>query len=318
MEERAPLDRRSLQHTSKDLEGQIWAQIGTPQYNPPVAPVQASEATTTNKLNICTSPLESYKIPKLGSSTKAEETAKISSAGGDSRDDDSDTELHVDENAETVLVEAEPELTEPKDSGAEEKPASKGEEEKPDKEEKEKNSDKDKESSGGDSYIDDVPYTSSNDPKLIKARVFIGQLNTSKCTKKDVEKVFAPYGKLLGVLLLHGYGFVQYEDEECAKKAIKEAHGAEICGSKIACDRPMALKQLLRGTYIHQPLVKYFSKLLIIFFPLQMSVERGVCLPSLSVAERGSCWRNSITFGGELSLTSSTITTTTTVSLTIP
>ena len=191
MEERAPLDRQSLQHTSKDLEGQIWAQIGTPQYNPPVVPVQASEATTTSKVT-CTSPLDSYKIPKLGSSTKAEETAKNSSAGGDSRDDDSDTELHVDENAETVLVEAEPEHSEPKESGAEEKPASKGEEEKSDKEEKEKNSDKDKESSTGDSYIDDVPYTSSNDPKLIKARVFIGQLNTSKCTKKDVETVFAP------------------------------------------------------------------------------------------------------------------------------
>jgi RNA recognition motif-containing protein len=244
MEERAPLDRQSLQHTSKDLEGQIWAQIGTPQYNPPVAPAQASEASTITNVNVtCTSPLESYKIPKLGSSTKAEETAKSSSAGGDSRDDDSDAELHVDENAETVLVEAEPEHSESKET--EEKPASKGEEEKSDKKEKE-SSDKGKESAG-DSYIDDIPYTSSNDPKLIKARVFVGQLNTSKCTKKDVEKVFAPYGKLLGVLLLHGYGFVQYEDEECAKKAIKEAHGAEICGSKIACDRPMALKQLLRS-----------------------------------------------------------------------
>ncbi len=247
MEERAPLDRQSLQHTSKDLEGQIWAQIGTPQYNPPVVPAQASEASTITNVT-CTSPLESYKIPKLGSSTKAEETAKSSSAGGDSRDDDSDAELHVDENAETVLVEPEPEHSETKESGAEEKPASKGEEEKSDKEKKE-SSDKGKES-GGESYIDDIPYTSSNDPKLIKARVFVGQLNTSKCTKKDVEKVFAPYGKLLGVLLLHGYGFVQYEDEECAKKAIKEAHGAEICGSKIACDRPMALKQLLRGMYI--------------------------------------------------------------------
>lgn len=242
MEERAPLDRQSLQHTSKDLEGQIWAQIGTPQYNPPVAVAQASESTTTQ----VTSPLESYKIPKLGSASKAEELAKNSnSTGGDSRDDDSDVELHVDENAETVLVEAEPEHGEPKEGGAEDKAASKGDEEKSDKEEKDK-SDKDKESTS-DSYIDDIPYTSSNDPKLIKARVFVGQLDTSKCTKKDVEKVFAPFGKLLGVLLLHGYGFVQYEDEECAKKAIKEAHGAEICGSKIACDRPLALKQLLRG-----------------------------------------------------------------------
>ena len=244
MEERAPLDRQSLQHTSKDLEGQIWAQIGTPQYNPPVVP--ASESSTNTKLT-CTSPLESYKIPRLGSSTTAEEPAKNSSAGGDSRDDDSDAELHVDENAETVLAEAEPEpRSESKESGGEEKPASKGEEDKSDKEEKK--SDKEKESTG-DSYIDDIPYTSSNDPKLIKARVFVGQLDTSKCTKKDVEKVFAPYGKLLGILLLHGYGFVQYEEEECAKRAIKEAHGVDICGSKIACDRPMALKQLLRGMH---------------------------------------------------------------------
>lgn len=257
MEERAPLDRQSLQHTSKDLEGQIWAQIGTPQYNPPVVTAQASsESTTSPKV---TSPLESYKIPKLGSAAKPEEPAKNSGAGGDLRDDDSDVELHVDENAETVLVEAEPEHAEPKESGAEEKPQanSKGEEEKPDKDEKEK-SDKDKDSTG-DSYIDDIPYTSSNDPKLIKARVFVGQLDTSKCTKKDVEKVFAPYGKLLGVLLLHGYGFVQYEDEECAKRAIKEAHGADICGSKIACDRPVALKQLLRGMSATDEIIFFFQ-----------------------------------------------------------
>ena len=223
MEERAPLDRQSLQHTSKEPEAQVWAQIGTPNYNPPVP--QASDPSTTK----VTSPLESYKIPRLGSAAKAEESAKNNmNTGGESRDDDSDVELHVDENAETVLVEADPE---PKDSGAEDKSASKGEEEKSDKEEKDKPV-KDK-SSTSDDYTEDVPYTSSNDPKLIKARVFVGQLDTSKCTKKDVEKVFEPFGKLLGVLLLHGYGFVQYEDEECAKKAIKDAHGKEICGSKI-------------------------------------------------------------------------------------
>ena len=215
MEERAPLDRQSLQHTSKEPEAQVWAQIGTPQYNPPVP--QASEPTTK-----VTSPLESYKIPKLGSSTKAEEPAKSS---GDARDEDSDVELHVDENAETILVDNEPETVGNKEGGeeSEAKTSPRREEEKSDTEEKVSKLDDE----------DPTPYTSSNDPKLIKARVFVGQLETSKCTKKDVEKVFEPFGKLLGILLLNGYGFVQYEDEDCAKKAIKDAHGTEICGTKI-------------------------------------------------------------------------------------
>lgn len=217
MEERAPLDRRSLQHTSKEPEAQIWAQIGTPQYNPTVP--QTSE--TAEKV---TSPLESYKIPKLGSSSNADESTKTS---GEGHDEDSDEELQVDENAETVLAEAEPEPSgsattaesaEDK-AGSEAKPSQKKEEDKDD-------------TKATIPEEDSTPYTSSNDPKFIKARVFVGQL-TPKCTKKDVEKVFEPFGKLLGVLLLKGYGFVQFEDEECAMKAIKDAHGAEICGSKI-------------------------------------------------------------------------------------
>ena len=222
MVERAPLDRRSLQHTSKEPEAQVWAQIGTPHYNPSVP--QASDAKETSPPARETT-LESSKNPKLGSPpAKTEDTVRIASTsvGGDSRDDESDVELHVDENAETNLVEADPE---PKESEGDDKEASKGEGEKSEKDEKE-----DKESSGD----DELPFTSSNDPKLIKARVFIGQLDTSNCTKKDVEKVFAPYGKMLGVLLLHGYGFVQYEDEESAKNAIKEAHGTPIGGDKIS------------------------------------------------------------------------------------
>lgn len=224
MEERAPLDRQSLQHTSKEPEAQVWAQIGTPQYNPPVPQTQAEQQTNDVK-----SPLESYKIPKVGSSSTVEEAAKSS---GDVRDEESDEELQVDENAETVLADVEPteasgnketvESTDEKTSQKKEETISDKEDKKPDKEDGKPGEDE-----------DPTPYTSSNDPKLIKARVFVGQLDTSKVTKKDVEKVFEPFGKLLGVLLLNGYGFVQYEEEECAKKAIKDAHGTEICGSKI-------------------------------------------------------------------------------------
>ena len=214
MDERAPLDRHSLQHTSKEPEAQVWAQIGTPQYNPTVR----QDGESSNKP---TSPLDSYKIPRLGSSSKMDETGKSS---GDGRDEDSDVELEVDENAETILAENEPDTSANKETSSESKQAqNKGEGES----RKEANA----------SRTDDVPYTSSNDPKLIRARVFVGQLDTSKCTKKDLEKAFEPYGKLLGVLVLKGYGFIQYEDEECAMKAIKEAHGTEICGSKIGESR---------------------------------------------------------------------------------
>ena len=217
MEERAPLDRQSLQHTSKEPEAQIWAQIGTPQYNPPVT----QENDSPNK---ATSPLESYKIPRLGSTSKGEESNKNS---GDAHDEDSEEELQVDENAETVLADNEPESTGNKttsDTTEESKDAQK-------KEEKEENTEKEKKKSDDEDLY--TPHTSSNDPKMIRARVFVGQLETKKCTKKDVENVFEQFGKVLGVLLLNGYGFVQFEDEECAKTAIKDAHGMEICGSKI-------------------------------------------------------------------------------------
>ena len=224
MEERAPLDRQSLKHTSKEPEAQVWAQIGTPQYNPPVPQTQAEQQT-----NQVTSPPESFKIPKVGSSSTVEESVKSS---GEARDEESDEELQVDENAETVLADVEPtessgnketvESTDETTPQKREEAYSEKEDKKPDKEDRKAADDE-----------DPTPYTSSNDPKLIKARVFVGQLDTSKVTKKDVEKVFEPFGKLLGVLLLNGYGFVQYEDEECAKRAIKDAHGTEICGTKI-------------------------------------------------------------------------------------
>ena len=201
------MDRHALQHTSKEPEAQMWAQIGTPQYNPNVR----QDGEPSEKV---TSPLENYKIPRLGSTSKSEEATK------NSQDEDSDVELEVDENAETVLTENEPEASgnkESKDASSESKPPQKAEEDKSEKNEK----------------TEDFPYTSSNDPRLIRARVFVGRLNTSQCTKKDVEKVFEPFGKILGVLLLNGYGFVQYEDEENAMKAIKDAHDTEICGSKI-------------------------------------------------------------------------------------
>lgn len=40
--------------------------------------------------------------------------------------------------------------------------------------------------------------TSSNDPKLLYSRVFIGNLATDKVEADEVEAMFTKYGKILG------------------------------------------------------------------------------------------------------------------------
>lgn len=75
--------------------------------------------------------------------------------------------------------------------------------------------------------------TSSTDPKLMNARVFIGNLAADKMSRHEVEKLFQDYGKILGVSLHKSYGFVQFATEEDAKKAVKEMHGQLVQGLKL-------------------------------------------------------------------------------------
>ena len=63
--------------------------------------------------------------------------------------------------------------------------------------------------------------------------MFVGHLDTDKVTKDDVHRLFAPYGRVIGVALHQGYGFVQYDNADSAKAAIKEAHGTPVAGMKI-------------------------------------------------------------------------------------
>ncbi len=81
--------------------------------------------------------------------------------------------------------------------------------------------------------LQDKHDTSSNSPYMIRSRIFVGHLDTDKVSKEDVRQLFAPYGKVVGVALHQGYGFVQYDNAESAKAAIKEAHGTPVAGMKI-------------------------------------------------------------------------------------
>ena len=207
-----------------DPEAQAWAQIGTnvAQEKQPVVPepVASSELPTTDA---------------EADATKAPE-----------RDEDANSEvqLHVDEDAEPFQVddaienEPEPETNDKEDPSTSPKGEGESQPQVPE-DSKEKGPDfkDDRERSSRERDLDDdsdVPQkTNSGNPKMIRARVFVGHLNTDKAARKDVEDLFAPYGNVLGVSLQHGYGFVQYEREDEAKKAIKELHGTDFCGMRL-------------------------------------------------------------------------------------
>ena len=40
--------------------------------------------------------------------------------------------------------------------------------------------------------------TSSNDPKMMKSRVFIGHLPTDRITRDDISQIFDGYGEIEG------------------------------------------------------------------------------------------------------------------------
>lgn len=79
----------------------------------------------------------------------------------------------------------------------------------------------------------------TSDPKLLESRVFIGNLPSDKVTRFELESLFAPFGKLLGVSLHKSYGFVQYEKEEEAKKAVEGMHQHLLHNMKLGKHLPI-------------------------------------------------------------------------------
>ncbi len=77
--------------------------------------------------------------------------------------------------------------------------------------------------------------TNSNDPKAKASRVFLGNLNTGYVTREDVEQIFGRYGRITGVSLHKGYGFVQYTSEYCARCAVEGEHG------RIMANQPLGM-----------------------------------------------------------------------------
>uniref|UniRef100_A0A1A7WFW4 Nuclear receptor coactivator 5 n=2 Tax=Iconisemion striatum TaxID=60296 RepID=A0A1A7WFW4_9TELE len=84
---------------------------------------------------------------------------------------------------------------------------------------------------------------SSNDPRDLERRIFVGNLPTSDMTNKDLEELFSPYGKVIGVSLFRGYGFVQFERTEEAEAAKTGQKGRIYKGYKIDVNMAVERRQ---------------------------------------------------------------------------
>uniref|UniRef100_A0A8C5R507 Nuclear receptor coactivator 5 n=1 Tax=Leptobrachium leishanense TaxID=445787 RepID=A0A8C5R507_9ANUR len=72
--------------------------------------------------------------------------------------------------------------------------------------------------------------TNSDDPSDLDKRIFVGNLPTSTMDRKEMDGLFSKYGKIRGLSMFNGYGFVQYDRVEDAEAAVKGEKGRKYKG----------------------------------------------------------------------------------------
>ena len=82
-------------------------------------------------------------------------------------------------------------------------------------------------------YSRDGTNTTSNEPHLERARLFVGNIEPNHTHRRDLTKLFSQYGDVLGVSVHKGYAFVQMDREKTANKAINHEDNQHFMGSRI-------------------------------------------------------------------------------------
>ncbi|XP_062262498.1 nuclear receptor coactivator 5 isoform X1 [Platichthys flesus] len=102
---------------------------------------------------------------------------------------------------------------------------------------------------------------SSTDPRDLERRIFVGNLPTNDMEKKDLGELFSPYGKVIGVSMFRGFGFVQFEHVEEAEAAKAAKKGRIYKGYKIdvnmAVERRQAKPQIQQSPPRRAPYSSY-------------------------------------------------------------
>ena len=261
MEEKKPLESR-LTHTSKEPEAQAWAQIGTKSYDSPITLMPSSETIGMPKVEekvvekVEENGVDTNELPEekplppqeVQEEEEAEEEEEKEEKGNEialadtacidtgaepaNSDDNTAVETNTpnkqndlkEQRKKNTLSDGFETTTEPSPHRSRDRSRSRERrrERSPDKRGK-KEADK-----KYPSY-----RTNSKNVDDLRARVFIGHLNTDECDESDVETVFKPYGKIMGVTLQNGYGFVQYDNEKSVLEAIKNVHGVAFRNMKL-------------------------------------------------------------------------------------
>ncbi|PIC52454.1 hypothetical protein B9Z55_002553 [Caenorhabditis nigoni] len=81
---------------------------------------------------------------------------------------------------------------------------------------------------GSSAVNSDISYdTSSKDPHMIRARVFIGNIARAIITRDDIIELFRPFGKIIAVnyFAQQGFGFVQFNEASSADESCRSLNG---------------------------------------------------------------------------------------------
>ena len=82
-------------------------------------------------------------------------------------------------------------------------------------------------------YEKDGTNTTSDEPHLKRARLFVGNIEPSRIRRRDLIRLFSRYGDVLGVSVHQGYAFIQMDRERSANKAINYEDNKIFNGCKI-------------------------------------------------------------------------------------
>lgn len=82
-------------------------------------------------------------------------------------------------------------------------------------------------------YTREGTNTTSREPHLERARLFVGNIEPIRTHRRDIIKLFSKHGEVVGVSVHKGYAFVQMDRERSANKAINYEDNQIFMGSKM-------------------------------------------------------------------------------------
>ena len=75
--------------------------------------------------------------------------------------------------------------------------------------------------------------TTSDQPHLQRARLFVGNIDPNRVHRRDLIRIFSQYGDVVGVSVHKGYAFMQMDREKSANKAISALDNRMLMGSRV-------------------------------------------------------------------------------------